>query len=129
MPPRPQRIVRSASCYLNTSGYGYVTITVPAGVRWEIGHQAVGTNIAAAVLLTTPAQPVATIYQDSAPNQTNFIEGTDAGDKDDSDTTLELLGGESVTCEWKTPAQGTAQADHATLLATYTIRGKQYEGG
>lgn len=128
MPGKPQRIVRSASTYLNAAGYGYVTITVPAGVQWKIGHQAVGTNIPAARLLTTPAQPVATIYQDSAPNQTNYIEGTDAGDKDDSDTTLELLGGESVTCEWNTPDQGTAQADHAGLLATYTVRGLQIEG-
>lgn len=127
-PDEGQRIVRSASCYLDANGYGFVTITVPSGVRWKIGHQAVGTNIPKATLLNTPAQPVATVYQDSAPNQTNFIEGSDAGDKDDSDTTLDLLGGESVCCEWDTPNQGTARADHAGLLATYTIRGLQFGG-
>lgn len=125
MAARPQRIVRSASAYLNANGYAYVTITVPSGVRWSIGHQSVGTNIAATVLQTTPAQPVVKVYQDSAPNDTNYIEGTDSGDADASDTGLELLGGESVTCEWDTPAAGAA--DHAGLLATYVIRGLQYE--
>jgi hypothetical protein len=124
-PKPPQRIVRSASAFLDANGYTYVTITVPAGVRWEIGHQAVGTNIAPQVLATTPAQPVVKIYQDSAPNQTNYIEGTDSGDGDPSDSTLQLLGGESVTCEWETPPAGIA--DHVGLLATYVVRGLQFE--
>ncbi len=115
----------TGSVVLNAAGYGFVTITCPGGVRWTIGHQSVSTNISRAALESTPAQPVASVYQDSAPNQSNYIEGTYAGDKSSSDSTLELLGGESVCCEWDTPANGVA--DHAGLTATYIVRGLQFQ--
>ncbi len=119
--------VQSATTSLNAAGYGFVTIVVPSNVRWEIGHQSVSTNIAATVLETTPAQPIATIYQDSSPNPTNRIEGSYSGDLDSSDSTLQVMGGDALTCEWNTPANGAA--DHAGLLATYVIRGLQYQTG
>lgn len=123
--PRPQRFIRTVSVELDANAYGYGTITAPAGVRLAIGHQSASTNISAAALQTTPAQPVVAVYQDSAPNISNYIEGSYSGDRTSSDSTLELLGGESVTCEWTTPAEGVAT--HAGLIATYVVRGLQYQ--
>lgn len=122
---RPQRFVATKTVQLNASGYGYATITCPAGVRWEIGHQSASTNISNAALQTTPAQPTVAVYQDSAPNLSAYLEGSYSGDRTSSDSKIELLGGESVTCEWTTPAAGIAT--HASLYATYIVRGLQWQ--
>lgn len=121
--PAPQSFVRSASTTLNASGYGFTTITCPNNVMWEIGSSSVFTNIAPATLQTTPSQPSVSVYQDSAPNNLAYIEGTNSGDRDSSDTTYRLLPGQSITAEWTTPAN--AAGDHAGLLATFVIRGLQ----
>jgi hypothetical protein len=125
MAAKPQPFIRTGTVVLDAAGYGFVTITCPYNVRWQVGHQSVSTNIAPAVLLTTPAQPVVSIYQDTAPNAGAYIEGSYSGDRDSSDSTLEIVGGDSVTAEWNTPANGAA--DHAGLLATYVIRGLQFQ--
>lgn len=121
--PEPQSFIRSASTTLDATGYGFVTIVCPNNVMWEIGSSSVFTNIAATTLQTTPAQPAVSVYQDSSPNNLAFIEGTNSGDRDGSDTTYRLLPGQSITAEWTTPSN--AIVDHAGLLATFVIRGLQ----
>lgn len=121
--PAPQSFVRTSSTVLDGTGYGFTTITCPNNVMWEIGNSSVSTNITAATLAATEAQPVVKVYQDSSPNPLSYIEGTSSGDQDSSDTTYRLLPGQSITAEWVTPAG--AATDHAGLLATFVIRGLQ----
>lgn len=121
--PAPQSFVRSSSTRLSASAYGFTTIVCPNNVEWEIGSISVFTNISAATLQTTASQPVVAVYQDSSPNNLAFIEGTNSGDRDSSDTTYRLLPGQSITAEWTTPTN--AITDHASLLATFVIRGLQ----
>jgi hypothetical protein len=121
--PAPQSFVRSASTTLDATGQGFVTIVCPNNVMWEVGSSSVFTNIGAALLQTTPAQPAVSVYQDSTPNNLAFIEGTNSGDRDSSDTTYRLLPGQPITAQWVTPT--IAASDHAGLLATFVIRGLQ----
>lgn len=121
--PTPQSFIRSASTVLSGVGYGFCTIVCPNNVMWEIGSISVFTNISGILLQTTPSQPVVAVYQDSSPNNLAFIEGTNSGDRDSSDTTYRLLPGQSITAEWTTPAN--AATDHAGLTATFVIRGLQ----
>lgn len=99
---------------LNAAGYGYATITVPAGVRWEINLASVSTNASSAV-----GQPVATIYRDSAPNPARFVEKTAFGNGNSTDSVYRLNGGEHLTAEW---VGGTAGA-----AATFLVSGMQSE--
>jgi hypothetical protein len=120
--PAPQSFVRSVSTTLDASGNGFATLVCPNNVMWEVGSSSVFTNISATVLQTT-TQPAVSVYQDSTPNNLAFIEGTNSGDRDSSDTTYRLLPGQSLTAQWVTPT--VSASDHAGLLATFVIRGLQ----
>lgn len=113
-----QRFIRTASVTLSAAGYGFCTITCPNGVTWEVDFASVST----AVLVTpTVLQPTCTLYQDSAPNPSKYLESTYSGDRNSSDSKYVLMGGESLTAEW---ANG-ALPIHAGALATLTLRGYQ----
>ncbi len=107
------RVQAPVSVTLDASGNGYATVTVPNGVQWYLDSWSVSTN---ATIPYGTTQPLVTIYQDSAPNMSKFIEDTSSGNRDTSNTTLRLQGGESICAQW---SGGTPGA-----LATFIVRGE-----
>lgn len=114
---RPQRFIRFANCVLNAAGYGYCTITAPGGTAWTVQLISVSTN---AVDPYGTVQPTVAVYGDSAPNPAHYIEGTGQGNRDTSNSTYTLLGGESLTAEWTDGVPGN--------IATFRVTGYQTEG-
>lgn len=112
----PQPFNRPASVTLNGAGYGYCTVTVPNGVSWEVDLLSVSTT---AGFNATTNPPVCNLYRDSAPNQSHFVEGTNSGNGDTSNTVHRLSGGDSLTAEW---VGGTA-----ATIATLRVQGMQRE--
>ncbi len=88
-------------------------VACPSGAVWHIDGWSVSTNQPNPI---GTVQPVATIYADSTPNITKYIESTASGNRDTSNTTAVLNGGEFLCAEW---SGGLAGA-----LATFTVRGR-----
>jgi hypothetical protein len=116
-----QTFTRSANVKLDANGYGFCTVTVPGGVRWQVSRVSVATNapITAPGSATVVVQPNCSLYTGSTPNASKLIEGTNSGNRDSSNTTHHLEGGEAITAEW------IGTASHAGLIATLTLNGIQ----
>ena len=99
------------SVILNGAGYGYTTVTVPSGVRWDVALVSVSTNVVPTTTGTSAVQPVVTLYQDTGPNPSHFLEATWSGNRDTTDSSYTLIGGDAITAEW----QGGTPGSVATL--------------
>lgn len=108
-----QAFTASESVRLDSTGYGYCTVTCPSGYQWEIEATSVSTSQTS----TGVAQPTVRTYRSSAPSLGAFCEGSYAGNQDSSATRIRLRGGESYTAEW---TGGTAGS-----TATLQVQGVQ----
>jgi hypothetical protein len=106
--------VPSPRLTLDAAGYGFVSITVPGGVRWEVYLTTVSTNVTSA----TAIPPVVRIYRGSEPSPVNFVEFTYAGNGAPSDTRHHLNPCDSLTAEWTGGTPGS--------LAYLRLSGLQY---
>lgn len=121
--PQGQRYQGVASVTLNANGYGFCTVTIPSGLAVTIKLASVSTAAAALPNANQIVQPTCTLYLDSQPNISKYLESTPRGDGRSSNSEYELMGGESVTAEWV--CTGLAIAPHAGILATLVLRGFQ----
>jgi hypothetical protein len=103
----------SASVTLNAAGYGTVFVACPSGAVWHIEGWSVSTSQPNPI---GTVQPVCTVYADSTPNITKYVESTSSGNRDTSNTRIDLGGGEFLCAEW---AGGLAG-----VMATFTVRGR-----
>lgn len=87
------RFIRTSTCVLDSTGYGTATVACPDGTRWTVDTTTVSTS-------TAVLQPQASTYFGTGVSPGAFIEGTYSGDRDTSDTTHRLHGGEALTVEW-----------------------------
>lgn len=115
MPLKPQRVFKPGSVTLDNTGYGYVAVTAPSGVQWDVYLISISTTETS----TTVKPPHFTLYADNSPNRSHFIEDTGSGNQDSSDSPHVLYGGESFCGEW---VGGTPLS-----IATITVRAMQKE--
>jgi hypothetical protein len=105
-----QRVIMVDSVVLDSNGFGQVTLT-PQGGLFTVTVTSVSVSVN-----TPPNQPMAKIYL-AVVGDSGFIEGTNSGDSDTSDTVYQVQQGEPLTCVWTDGDPGA----RATFRAAGTI--------
>src|SRR5438876_4259910 len=115
MAPRPQRVFSPGSVKLDASGYGFVAVTAPSGVVWNVFLTSINTT----ETITLVKRPRLNLYMGKRPNRAHFVETTGSGNHDSSGSPHVLYGGESLCGQW---VGGTPLS-----TATMVVRAMQQE--